>query len=163
MENSLSKKGENERTKGNIAGLGIVRGVKSINHSQFVNDTILLGGVSTIMVSRFKQVLDLFLQVSGGSINYSKCQIYAWNINPLTSRIISIISSFPYKENWSSFTYLGMLININSPSIQYWKTVQDKLKKNLNQWGAHWLNPASQVVLIKLTISPMSIFHFQLF
>jgi hypothetical protein len=132
MAYSLSRKLENERTTRNILVLRIVRVVKSINHLQFMNDTILLGGASTIMAYRFKKVMDLFLQVSSGSINYNKCQIYAWNINPLTSRIISRIFYFPYKENWYVFTYLGMLITINSPFIHHWKTVLDKLKNNLN-------------------------------
>jgi hypothetical protein len=97
MENTLRIKMENERTIGNILGLGIDEGAKSINHSQFVDDTILLGGAYTIMASKFKKVLDLFLQVSGRSINYCKCPIYNWNVIPLTSRIISRFFYFPYK------------------------------------------------------------------
>jgi hypothetical protein len=42
----------------------VVRGVKSINHSQFVDDTLLLSGASSIMEKRFKMVLDIFTRSS---------------------------------------------------------------------------------------------------
>jgi hypothetical protein len=39
-------------------GIKIARGVKDINHAQFVDDTLLLGGASTIIARKFKQQLD---------------------------------------------------------------------------------------------------------
>jgi hypothetical protein len=38
-----SKKLDFERISGNITGVQITRGVKNINHSQFADDTLLLG------------------------------------------------------------------------------------------------------------------------
>jgi hypothetical protein len=55
----------------------MVRGVKSINHSQFTDDTLLLGGASVTIAKRFKDNLDLFTQASRGLINHLKSQIYA--------------------------------------------------------------------------------------
>jgi hypothetical protein len=40
---------EQERLTKNILGLKIARGVRRINNSQFVDDTILLGGASQTM------------------------------------------------------------------------------------------------------------------
>jgi hypothetical protein len=48
---TLSRKLEFERISGNSIGLQIARGVKNINHSQFVDDALLLGGASSIIAS----------------------------------------------------------------------------------------------------------------
>ena len=40
-------------------GLHIARGVKEINHAQFADDTLLLGGVGTSSARKFKKELDL--------------------------------------------------------------------------------------------------------
>jgi hypothetical protein len=81
MEESLSKLLEYERNSGNLSGIRIVRGVKSINHSYFVDDTLLLEGDSTIMERIYKKILNLYIQVYVGLINHKKCQIYAWNVS----------------------------------------------------------------------------------
>jgi hypothetical protein len=65
MAEHLSRRLEHERKIGNIPGLIIVRGVKKINHSQFVDDTLLLGGASIVITVCFKEVLDQFTEASG--------------------------------------------------------------------------------------------------
>jgi hypothetical protein len=49
MVESLSRRLDKERRKKTIPGIKIVQGVKRINNSQFVDDTILLGGTSSII------------------------------------------------------------------------------------------------------------------
>jgi hypothetical protein len=66
-----------ERQQKNILGIRIATGVRRINHSWFVDDTLLIGGASTIMARIFKKILDQFLEVSGGALNSAKCYIYA--------------------------------------------------------------------------------------
>lgn len=46
----------------------MVDNVKDINHAQFVDDTMLLGGVDTSSASHFKQELETYKQVSGSKI-----------------------------------------------------------------------------------------------
>jgi hypothetical protein len=66
MVEALNKRLEWEQSSSAIPGLQIVRGVKRINHSQFVDDTLLFGGASRVIARRFKTILDQFTQVSGG-------------------------------------------------------------------------------------------------
>jgi hypothetical protein len=80
MVDSLSRKLDHERRMGRIMGLHLARGVKGINHSQFVDDTLVLEVESTIIAKRFKKVLDYFLSALRGKINCNKSQIYGWNI-----------------------------------------------------------------------------------
>jgi hypothetical protein len=81
MAETLGKKLEEERVAGNLPGLKIVRGVKNINHSQLANNILLLGGASLITAYRFKRILDVYLEGSGGAIYKIKCQIYGWHAN----------------------------------------------------------------------------------
>lgn len=44
----------------------VLQGVKEINHSQFANDTLLMGGASTIIAERLNTMLKQFLNASRG-------------------------------------------------------------------------------------------------
>jgi len=52
-----------------LIGVRTVQGVKNINHAQFIDDTILLGGTSTNSTRRFKAMLDSYYKVSGNFLN----------------------------------------------------------------------------------------------
>ena len=60
----------------------MARGTKDINHAQFTDDTILLGGASQIIARCFKNEMNRYYHASGSKINLRKSQIYGWNINP---------------------------------------------------------------------------------
>ena len=53
-------------------GISFVRGVQTINHAQFTDDTILLGSASTQIARRFKSSFDLFLKISRSKLNSHK-------------------------------------------------------------------------------------------
>jgi hypothetical protein len=72
LAESLSRKLEAKRIFGNLPGIQNVHGVKSLNHSQFIDDNLLLGGASRIIDLRFKQVLNTFLDALGGEVNHRK-------------------------------------------------------------------------------------------
>jgi len=72
MAYSLSRDLEKSRRERTLTGLHISYGVRSINHSLFVDDTLLMGGASCIITQRFKKVIDNFMEVSGGLLNNAK-------------------------------------------------------------------------------------------
>jgi hypothetical protein len=67
---------EHERATGRIQGISFMRGVKGINHFQFVDDTLFLGVATTIIAKRFKAVLDSFLNAYIGKVNNMGKVIY---------------------------------------------------------------------------------------
>lgn len=71
---SLSRYMELERKNGCLSDIVYTRGVKSINHSQFLDDILLFCGASTIISRRFKIVLDNFPDATRGLINSKKCK-----------------------------------------------------------------------------------------
>jgi hypothetical protein len=56
---TLGRQLEKDRTSKAIPDIKITRGMKKINHSQFVDDTLLIGGASIIMAKRFKTSLEI--------------------------------------------------------------------------------------------------------
>ena len=63
---SFSRKLQDMQTNRELRGLKIARGVKNANHSQFADDTILLGGPSVIIAERFRKVISTSFKASMG-------------------------------------------------------------------------------------------------
>eukprot|EP00253_Pinus_taeda_P013124 PITA_13124 len=138
MAESFSRALDHHRRVGLISGIKFGNGVKNINHSQFADDTLLIGGASTTIARRFKTLLDQFMEYSGGEINLHKSCIYGWNISNQTAHSIANIFGVAHKASWDHFTYLGMP-------------------------GTQWLNPAGRVILLKSGISSLPLFRFTLY
>lgn len=79
MEDILSKGLEKEIRMGSSVGLQIAKNVWSLNHSQFVDDNLLLVGDSKIISKILKKVLDSYLEVLGAKVDNTKCQMFGWN------------------------------------------------------------------------------------
>eukprot|EP00253_Pinus_taeda_P009123 PITA_09123 len=86
MAETLSLHLENKRRLKEITGIDIVRGAKGINHSLFADDTLLIGGASSLMARRFKETLDLFLQASGAKDSI-KSEIWVKLIEKLRGKL----------------------------------------------------------------------------
>jgi hypothetical protein len=108
LADSLGRKLEEERRKGKLPDLLIERWVKEINHSQFKDDTLLLGSTSIHIAIHFQKVLSSFLAASGGKLNISKCRIYGWHVPRHIKDQIARILGFPIITTWNYFKYLGI-------------------------------------------------------
>jgi hypothetical protein len=63
-------------------GLRIAPGVKHINHAQFMDDMLLLGGASVQTTKKFKMEPDVYKEISRSEVSLPKRNIYRWNILP---------------------------------------------------------------------------------
>eukprot|EP00253_Pinus_taeda_P008659 PITA_08659 len=160
MAETLSVHLENLRLKREIMGISIERGIKEINHSLFADDTLLIGGASSLMARRFKRVLDAFLQVSGGKLNNRKCKIYTWNVPYQIQQSISQILDIPLQRNWSSFSYLGLPLAKEHIKVEVWTKHIEKMRSLLQSWGVSWLNLAGRTILIKAVLSGLPIYQY---
>ena len=57
---SLSFYLDHFRAQEDLLGISIVRGIKAVNHTQFADDTLLLGSASPSSARKFKEVLDKY-------------------------------------------------------------------------------------------------------
>ena len=89
--------------------------VKEINHAQFADNTLLLGGASLLIARHFKQELEIYKQISGIKINFQKSKIYGWNCSVRDLGEIARILGMEAVHDWDSFTYLGVPISKGGP------------------------------------------------
>lgn len=158
MVETLSIHLENLRKKKEITGISIVRGIKEINHSLFADDTLLIGGASSLIARRFKRILDTFLAVSGGMLNNKKCSIYTWNVSLQVMQRISLIMDIPVQRNWSHFSYLGLPLAKEVVKSEISNKQIEKMRGLLQSWGLSWLNLAGRTILIKALLSALPIY-----
>jgi hypothetical protein len=124
-----------ERRNGKLPGLRIARGVKEINHSQFVDDTLLLGAATVRTATRFQKTLNSFLAVFGGKLNLLKCKIYGWHVPGHIKEQIARIFGFPIITSWNHFKYLGMPIFLSRYNSLAWFEIVDKITSRIRSWG----------------------------
>ena len=80
----MSRKLQLLQESGDLRGLKIAKGVKAVNHVQFADETIMLGGASNTIARRFNSVMSTFLKATDGKINSTKSKVYSWNCTPGT-------------------------------------------------------------------------------
>ena len=142
-----------------LPGLRIVNNVREINHAQFADDTLLLGGASIHSAEQFKQELDLYKEVSGSKINFHKSKIYSWKCSARELMEISRILGMESTVDWDNFIYLGIPICKTKIKSANWEPILDKLKVKIQRWSANWLNLAGKTVLIKAVLNSMAIYQ----
>lgn len=141
-----------------IMGLNIARGVKSINHALFADDSLLLGAASLPLAKRFKEVVDAYCEDSS-SLNKGKCHIFCWNATIRTIQAISNCFGFAASSTWSSFKYLGLPVFQKRALSRDWLPLLEKFKSKIRSWGFNWLNLASKTVLIKAVLNSLPIYQ----
>eukprot|EP00253_Pinus_taeda_P024119 PITA_24119 len=151
---------ENLRRQKEITGIRIERGTKEINHSLFADDTLLIGGASSLMAKRFKKVLDAFLAASGGKLNNRKCKIYTCNVPLQIQQRISLILDIPVQRNWSFFSHLGLPLTKETVKAEICAKHIERMRGLLQSWGVSWLNLVGRVILIKAILSALPIYQY---
>eukprot|EP00253_Pinus_taeda_P034106 PITA_34106 len=163
MAESFNRALDHNRRVGLITGIKYGNGVKNINHSQFADDTLLIGGASNTIARCFKSLLDQYMDYSGGAVNFLKSCVYGWNITSQTAHSIANIFGVTYKTKWDHFSYLGMSVSLEPLKAETWNEIIDKVKRKVQQWGTHWLNPAGRLILLKSGISSLPLYRFTLY
>jgi len=163
MAESFSQALNHNRRVGLIFGIKFGNGAKNINHSQFVDDTLLIGGASTTIARRFKSLLDKFMEYSRGLINQQKSCIYGWNASNQVIHNIANIFGVSCNLDWTHFSYLGMPVSLGPLKAGTKDSIIDKMKRNVQQWGSMWLNPKGRLILLKSGISSLALYRFSLF
>jgi hypothetical protein len=134
---------------------------KEINHSQFADDTLLLGWPHQSLREDSNIFYKYFLRgFTEEKLIITKAKLYGWNIQNNKLRELSNIMGFPYLQIHSSFKYLGIPISSHHLKSQDWNPILEKMMRRIKHWGAHWLNPTGKIVLIKYVLSSLSIYQF---
>ena len=142
-----------------LPSLRIENNVRDINHAQFADDTLLLGGESLHSARHFKHELEIYKEVSGSKINFQKSKIFSWKCSARELQEITRILGMGGTMDWERFIYLGIPIYKTKIKSTNWDIILDKIKTKIQSWNASWLNLAGKTILIKAVLNSMPIYH----
>jgi hypothetical protein len=99
--------------------LRIALRVNDINHDQFADDTLLMGGASLQTTRKFKNELTAYTKISGSVISPTKRKICGWNIMPNEMMDIARVLGMEGCTKWDAFKYLGVPIFNSTPRTSH--------------------------------------------
>jgi ribonuclease HI len=129
-----------------------------ISHSQFVDDTLLMGSPTVREANSLQAILQTFSDASGLDCNKDKSQIFFFNTPPQVQRHISDILGF----NRSSLPskYLGIPLIDNALRNSSWEHLLSSFSKRLSSWTFRALNLPSRLILLKAILQALPIYVF---
>jgi len=142
-----------------LSSIKIAPSVKEVSHTQFADDTLLLGEANIQTARILKSELDIYKLCSGSEINYNKSTIHGWHCTPRELLQISRVLEMEVTPTWEKFIYLGVPIFKSSVKTAHWEPLIEKLKTKIQNWGANWLNRAGKLVLMNAVISSLPIYQ----
>jgi hypothetical protein len=141
-----------------LAGLPLHGISPPISHSQFVDDTLLMGIPTVREANSLLAILKTFSDASGLDWNKDKSQLFFFNMKtPIQCHISDILgfnrSSLPSK-------YLGIPLINNALWNSSWEHLLSSFTKTLSSWTFKALNLPSQLILLKAFLQALPIYIF---
>lgn len=143
---------------GSLKGLSLHGIQPTVSHSQFVDDTMMMGSPTTEEARKIWDILQDFSEASGTSINAKKYQIFFFN-TPQPSRSTSLTFSDFHRSSLSS-KYLGIPLIDNSQHNSSWKSLIRSLTKCLASWTFRSFNLVGCLVLLNSVLQVFPIYLF---
>jgi hypothetical protein len=129
-----------------------------ISHSQFVDDTLLMGTPTAREANSLLSILQTFSKALGLDCNKDKSQIFFFNMPPLIQHHVSDILGF----NRSSLPskYLGIPLIDNALRNSSWEHLLSSFTKRLSSWTLRVLNLPSHLILLQAILQTLLIYTF---
>jgi hypothetical protein len=141
-----------------LAGLPLHDISPPISHSQFVDDTLLMGSPIVREANSIQEILQTFSDASGLECNKDKSQIFFFNTPPQVQRHISDILGF--KRSSLPSKYLGIPLIDNALRNSSWELLLSSFSKRLSSWTFRALNLPSHLILLKAVLQALPIYTF---
>jgi hypothetical protein len=129
-----------------------------ISHSQFVDDTLMMGSPTVKEAHSFLSILQSFSEASGLDFNKDKSQIFFFNTPAPIQNNISIILGFTRSSLPSK--YLGIPLLDNALRNSSWEHLLSSFAKRLSSWTYRALNFPSRLILLKVVLQALPIYTF---
>nr|KYP61726.1 Putative ribonuclease H protein At1g65750 family [Cajanus cajan] len=133
----------------------------SVSHLQYANDTLIIGGASSLNVWAIKSILQIFELVAGLKVNFHKSKLFGFNIN---IEVLNLMAQFlNCKVGSLPFCYLGLPLGENPHCIKTWEPVISKLKKRLSKWKSSTLSFGGRSALLKSVLNSIPTYYLSFF
>jgi hypothetical protein len=96
---------------------------------EYADDTLLIMEACPQQLLVLKSILNTFADSTGLKVNYSKSSMFPINIS--TERLNHLASTFQCRVGEFPFTYLGLPLNLNKPTVQDCFPMVHKIERRL--------------------------------
>eukprot|EP00253_Pinus_taeda_P032916 PITA_32916 len=109
-------------------GIRAIKGTIPINHTLFVDDSLLMGGASIKIEKAFNKVIQSFYKVSGALVNRRKSIVYGWSVDQKTIHQIAQALGFTGYASWDELNYLSLPLTLGTSKALHWMKIISKIK-----------------------------------
>jgi hypothetical protein len=133
-------------------------GVQSIRHrtSLYADDFIMFISPTSIDLGLYHTIFQVFEEASGLGCNLSKCQMAPIRCTP--DQILVAASAFPCQIVDFPIKYLGIPLSVKKLPRSVLQPLADKVADKLLIWQGKLMHQSGILVLIKTTLSSISIY-----
>ncbi|KAK9058221.1 hypothetical protein SSX86_023061 [Deinandra increscens subsp. villosa] len=144
---------------------GLYKGIQiknlNLSHLFYADDAIFIGQWSLENVSNIIEMLKIFHQVSGLSINFQKSSIFGIGVN--TKELARFAKIVGCKSDCLPFSYLGLPVGKNMSRIANWIPILEKFNKRLNKWKRNLLSIGGRATLVTSVLGALGSYYFSMF
>ena len=145
---------------GSWVPLKIARGGPELSHLFFADDMVLFGEASTKQMQVMLNCLNIFCNISGQKVNFSKSSLYvSRNVENSLANQLSSMSGIPLTTDLGM--YLGMPSLHGRITNSSFKHVLDRVAARLAGWKAKSLSFAGRATLVQSVITSIPCYSMQ--
>eukprot|EP00253_Pinus_taeda_P028927 PITA_28927 len=119
------------KREGTVKGLEIAVNMY-ISHLLFVDDILLFTSGNLNEIKELKNIIDLFMKVTGMQVNYRKSQLITEGLDRLEKNQITSILPFDVLSMENPFKYLGFWLKPNASKKQDWNWLVAKIEARIS-------------------------------
>jgi hypothetical protein len=123
---------------------------------QYADDTLIVMKADAKHLICLKAILHSFALSTGVKVNYSKSNMFPINIDQ--ERLCHFANTICYQTGSFPFTYLGLPLSINKPTLEHFMSVVSKVERRLCGIE-NFLNYGGKLELVKSVLSSLPLFY----
>jgi hypothetical protein len=123
---------------------------------QYADDTLLIMEACPQQLFVLKKILNTFAYSTGLKVNYSKSSIYPINIS--NERLSHLAATFNCQAENMSFTYLGLPLSLNKPTVQDCMPLVHRMERKLISTSI-FLTQGGKLQMVNSVLSSLATFY----
>jgi hypothetical protein len=123
---------------------------------QYADNTLLIMEACPLQLFTLKAILNTFVDSTRLKVNYSMSSLYSINI--YEERLNYLTATFHCQAGSLPFTYLGLPLSMNKPTVQDCLPLVDRVERRLAKISL-WLTEGGKLQMVNTVLSSLTTFY----